>query len=555
MQPTEFTTSELDALLAAFNRFVADELERPEGRATLALAERSARDGRAAYREILAAMDRGDDITQGVLLGLLPYRNTAANLKRGGWIHPTPGLEGDLFGSFERRGWVGESDWPIVAQRLFRLIHHAVDDPANLEAHVAEFASHDDIRGFRSKHISPILEAVAPKRYGVVTPRTERTWEILFDRKLPTTIVGYAEANAELSPLIDQIGAELVSRAGLRRVPAIRLLNLFTWWYGVPGREKKRVSGRRSGGKEKKGEKRSGEIGEPERGYRAEGKSEGFSVEEVAARLSIDTERVEGYLEAIREKRQAIFHGPPGTGKTWLAENLAAALVAGTNGVLEVVQFHPSYAYEDFIQGIRPVRSDDGGVDYPMVEGRFLRFCREARLRAPAPSVLVIDEINRADLSRVFGELMYLLEYRERSVPLASDGRLFSIPENVLIIGTMNSADRSIALVDHALRRRFAFLAVTPDYDLLRRFHSERETEGIDVENLIDLLQEISDTIGDTNYALGVSYFLREDLPDHIERIWRTEIEPYLAEYFVDQPGVVEGMRWGNVRGRISDIR
>src|SRR5690606_11871441 len=129
----------------------------------------------------------------------------------------------------------------------------------------------------------------------------------------------------------------------------------------------------------------------------------------------------------------------------------------------------PSYAYEDFMQGIRP-QSKDGRLEYPLVPGRFLDFCERARSR-DGRCVLVIDEINRADLSRVFGELMYLLEYRDREVPL-SGGQRFSIPSNVRIIGTMNTADRSIALVDYALRRRFAFLRLSPNFHVLRRYHA-----------------------------------------------------------------------------------
>ena len=141
------------------------------------------------------------------------------------------------------------------------------------------------------------------------------------------------------------------------------------------------------------------------------------------------------------------------------------------------------------MQGIRP-ESQDGTFSYPVVSGWFKEFCREAAKRRN-PCVLIVDEINRANLSRVFGELMYLLEYREEEVPLAGGGK-FRIPENVRLIGTMNTADRSIALVDHALRRRFAFLLYL-DYDLPRKSHS---TTGFPVDHLTEELK--NSTAGST---------------------------------------------------------
>jgi 5-methylcytosine-specific restriction protein B len=209
------------------------------------------------------------------------------------------------------------------------------------------------------------------------------------------------------------------------------------------------------------------------------------------------------------------------------------------------VQFHPDYAYEDFVQGIRPKSREGGGLDYPVVPGRFLEFCREARKRKDA-CVLIIDEINRANLARVFGELMYLLEYRGERVPLAGGGPFspFSIPQNVRIIGTMNTADRSIALVDHALRRRFAFLALYPDYDILRHYHYET---GFDVEPLVSVLQKLNRQIGDRHYEVGITFFLHQDLAEQVEDIWRMEVEPYLEEYFFDQSDKVEAFRWEKV--------
>ncbi|MCA9758701.1 MAG: AAA family ATPase [Candidatus Eisenbacteria bacterium] len=275
-----------------------------------------------------------------------------------------------------------------------------------------------------------------------------------------------------------------------------------------------------------------------------------YSLEECAAETGFELQTLERWVRALARKRQAILYGPPGTGKTFIAERLARHLIGGGTGTQDLVQFHPSYAYEDFIQGIRPTVDDNGSVAYEMVPGRLLEFCDEARRRKDT-CVLIIDEINRANLSRVFGELMYLLEYRDQEIPLAGGRRRFSIPRNVRIIGTMNTADRSIALVDHALRRRFAFLELRPDFTVLRRFHETRST-GYSVEPLLSVLKDLNHAIADPNYEVGVTFFLREDLTTQIEDIWRMEIHPYLEEYFFDRPDRLEKFSWNSVRERFG---
>jgi 5-methylcytosine-specific restriction enzyme B len=222
-------------------------------------------------------------------------------------------------------------------------------------------------------------------------------------------------------------------------------------------------------------------------------------------------------------------------------------MVGDGDGLIDLVQFHPAYAYEDFMQGIRPLTRSDGQLEYAMVPGRFLDFCRKAQNRS-GTCVLIIDEINRANLSRVFGELMYLLEYRDSAIPLSSGGT-FRIPGNVRLLGTMNTADRSIALVDYALRRRFAFVRLSPDYDVLRRFHQE---SGLSVEPLIEKLTEINRVIDNPDYSVGITFFMDKELDEHLETIWRMEIEPYLEEYFFDDPDKVRGFRWDEVGKEIG---
>lgn len=273
---------------------------------------------------------------------------------------------------------------------------------------------------------------------------------------------------------------------------------------------------------------------------------EPYPIEQCTADTYLPVNLLQLWVEAIQRKRQAILYGPPGTGKTYLAERLARHLVSGGDGFIDLVQFHPAYSYEDFIQGIRPETTENGQVTYDLAPGRFLEFCQRAKGRQDT-CVLIIDEINRANLARVFGELMYLLEYRKQSVPLAGGGTL-SVPANVIILGTMNTADRSIALVDFALRRRFAFLEMAPDFNVLTQFQKK---QGFDPSGLIAVLRDINTAIADKNFSLGVSFFLVPDLPKHVEQIWRTEIETYLEEYFFAQKETADKFRWAQVKDRI----
>ena len=275
-----------------------------------------------------------------------------------------------------------------------------------------------------------------------------------------------------------------------------------------------------------------------------------YSLEQMAEMTGFPVAMLSMWVDGVNRKGQAILYGPPGTGKTFLAEHLAKHLIGGDDGFTDVVQFHPAYAYEDFIQGIRPRLHANGGLEYRIEAGRFLEFCQEAARRS-GTCVLIVDEINRANLARVFGELMYLLEYRDKKVALAAGGRPFKIPQNVRIIGTMNTADRSIALVDHALRRRFAFLELRPNYDVLCRYLAVQAAD-FPREKLVGVLAQLNARIGDRHYEVGISYFMTKEINTKLKDIWRMEIQPYLEEYFFDQPEAVADFEWYSVRSKLG---
>ncbi len=239
----------------------------------------------------------------------------------------------------------------------------------------------------------------------------------------------------------------------------------------------------------------------------------------------------------LEDKKQVIFQGPPGTGKTYVAKALAECL-AGDKDRVTLVQFHPSYAYEDFVQGYRPALVGEGQAGFELRDGPLLRAARNAGGERDAKHFLVIDEINRGNLAKVFGELYFLLEYRGEGVRLQYSDEPFSLPENLYIIGTMNTADRSIALVDLALRRRFYFVEFHPDEPpvkgLLRRY-LKANAPGMEwVAGVVDRANLL--LADDRHAAVGPSYFMREGLDEGaVKRIWRHSVLPYIEERLFGQ--------------------
>ena len=181
------------------------------------------------------------------------------------------------------------------------------------------------------------------------------------------------------------------------------------------------------------------------------------TLEDLAKRLYVPPDWLINIVQLLDRRRQVIFFGPPGTGKTFIARHLAQHLARAESRV-KLIQFHPSYAYEDFVQGYRP--SGVGGIaGFRLVDGPMKRIADDTFADPGHTYVLVIDEINRGNLAKVFGELYFLLEYRDEGVPLLYSDNPGIVPRNLLIIGTMNTADRAIALLDAALRRRFFSLS------------------------------------------------------------------------------------------------
>jgi 5-methylcytosine-specific restriction protein B len=257
---------------------------------------------------------------------------------------------------------------------------------------------------------------------------------------------------------------------------------------------------------------------------------------ELADELFLDTEWLQRLARLLWRRKQVILYGPPGTGKTFIAQRLARFLTDAGN--VRLVQFHPSYAYEDFFEGYRPV-TRDGQVVFEIKAGPLRRLAEDAAEEPATPHVLIIDEINRANLAKVFGELYFLLEYRDQSVQLlySDEGSEdFPLPANLFLIGTMNTADRSIALVDAAMRRRFAFVSLHPDdphvRDVLRGWLAKHRPG--DGDTAPRLLEELNRRISNSDFRVGPSYLMRPwiyEEDDGLEQVWDSDLLPLLAEY------------------------
>jgi 5-methylcytosine-specific restriction protein B len=234
-------------------------------------------------------------------------------------------------------------------------------------------------------------------------------------------------------------------------------------------------------------------------------------------------------------------------------------------GRITFVTFHPSYTYEDFVEGIKPRSTTAGEIAYDVVDGVFKQFCKKAQADPNEPYVFLIDEINRGSISKVFGELIHCIEYRgnKTTLPLSKswypnepDKFEFSIPNNLFLLGTMNTADKSIAFVDYALRRRFSFLELYPDIEAIRQYpYANDETRA----KAINLFTQVNRFLGWTwdenlklwkrvqgelearpkDHLVGHTYFFASNL-DQLKEKWEKQVIPLVKEYYFDIPDKLE---------------
>jgi len=284
-------------------------------------------------------------------------------------------------------------------------------------------------------------------------------------------------------------------------------------------------------------------------------KKQGESTEQKATDDS--GEMPQQYSQGAATPQNIILYGPPGTGKTYATFRRCVEICDGKENTedmsdeevrrrygelvaekrVEFVTFHQSYGYEEFVEGLRP-DEDSAGVGFRLVEkdGVLKRITEHAKRERDLPHVLVIDEINRANISKVMGELVTLLEEDKRegapheiAVTLPHSGKSFTLPQNLYILGTMNTADRSIALIDTALRRRFHFEELPPNPDLLRD-----DVEGIDLPTVLRIINYRLEWLIDRDHLIGHAWLMGAKTKADVDHVMRRKIIPLIAEYFYD---------------------
>lgn len=283
-----------------------------------------------------------------------------------------------------------------------------------------------------------------------------------------------------------------------------------------------------------------------------EKKVDSYGKDDFLNEVYMDDARYEQLRAILMHKKNVILQGAPGVGKTFCARRLAWSIMGEKDDSrIEFVQFHQSYSYEDFIMGYRPE-----GDTFELKYGIFYRFCQKAANQPDKPFFFIIDEINRGNMSKIFGELLMLIEadYRGTKVTLAYNGMPFSVPENLYIIGMMNTADRSLAMIDYALRRRFSFFDMEPGFDT-KGFSEYREGLGSEtVDELVDKVKDLNAEIArdkslGKGFCIGHSYFCgrkpEDDADSWARQVVDFDIMPMLREYWFDDEAKVT--RWDNV--------
>jgi len=273
-----------------------------------------------------------------------------------------------------------------------------------------------------------------------------------------------------------------------------------------------------------------------------------YSESDFLSEVYISPERYTTLTRLLKRKKNVILQGAPGVGKTFAAQRLAFSIMGEKDtSRVKIVQFHQSYSYEDFMMGYRP--NENGG--FTRAEGPFYKFCKIAEDDDERPYYFVIDEINRGNLSKIFGELLMLIEGDKRgeknALRLLYKDEQFFVPDNVYIIGMMNTADRSLAMIDYALRRRFAFFDMGPAFQSDGFKARQASIQNPKFDALVGTIESLNKAISEdtslgSGFRIGHSYFCTNDIVDEewLSSVIEYELVPLLNEYWFDEPSKVE---------------
>lgn len=282
----------------------------------------------------------------------------------------------------------------------------------------------------------------------------------------------------------------------------------------------------------------------------AEASIDAYTKSDFLDEVYMSEKRYENLVAVLRNKKNIILQGAPGVGKTFAARRLAWSMMEEKDDSrIEFVQFHQNYSYEDFVMGYKPVEDS-----FELKYGIFYRFCQKAANQPDKEFFFIIDEINRGNMSKIFGELLMLIErdYRGIKATLAYNGLPFSVPKNLYIIGMMNTADRSLAMIDYALRRRFSFFEIEPGFDSEGFIHYQNGLNNETLNELVSKVKELNREIAadkslGKGFCIGHSYFCGKDVctDEWLYSIVDYDILPMLSEYWFDDTSKLR--RWENI--------
>lgn len=557
------------SLSELYNMFLTSFMASPVGVARAAAYARAREAAEQNFAHLIAEHELGEVVTDRVYLHLLPHADTKASQHSGAWIHPVHASAEALLATLNKKYPEDSEIREQISQVLLEFIRHCVYKANALEKTSEALARLDAISLINLSSITPILHALKPAQYVLLDESAVAVINHFGGASFGNNLQALPDLSATAFQIINLLKKdEAASR--FSSVHATDLFDMFAYWLvekqhffhdldeletsapdaePVPKTEYDETATDHPALDQGAASARPHEMPDrieplpevqeapPEAKPEVLIKAQSYPLQQCASETGFSEATLDQWNTVLLRKKHLLFYGPAGTGKTFMAQHLARMLVQNTNGLVQLLHLHPGYTYDDFMG-----KASDRGA-----QGFFRNFCIEAARRT-GPCVLILDDINRIDIATVFGELLYMMEYREIGFALSNDFP-FDIPSNVHIVGTMRPADAGAVLHDTVVGRRFALVPLAPDYEVLKAYHSATDFQA---DGLVRTLTQLNEQIESLGLQIGITYFLRQDLPDHIEAIWRYEVEPQIEAAFGGAPEKVDAFRWNKVHRRMT---